>query len=133
MPNSNLVRLREISERLDGDEDTLSRFFEFSPCLMGVMINSGYLYKANRQWQNFLGWTKDELYERPLSHLIHQDDIDEFYKFIHDLEQFDISSLKCRLQHKNGEYVGFEFSATKWLGGESNLIGKLLDNSVLIE
>ena len=48
MALTQLTRLRELSEKLGYDERMLSRFFECSPDLLGVMNCDGYLEKIRK-------------------------------------------------------------------------------------
>jgi len=52
----------------------LEHFFELSPDLLCIAGYDGYFKKINSAVSNTLGYTKDELFERPISSFIHMED-----------------------------------------------------------
>lgn len=131
MPNSHLTQLREISDRLDYCHSQISDFFEMAPDLLGIMRSDGYLEMKNRYWRIILGWSNEELSERPLIHFVHHADIGKFRDFLIKLENNESLSCVCRLQRKDSRFVKVEFSASGWCQGRSNIIGRVVEPSYL--
>lgn len=72
---SKMNRIKELTEKLVKDECELGSFFDLSPDLLCIISPSGYFLKLNRAWERELGWTVQELAERPIYDFIHQEDI----------------------------------------------------------
>lgn len=131
MPNSQLTRLREVSNTLDHNHSQISGFFEMSPDLFGILRSDGYLDKINRSWRISLGWNDSELSDRPLIHFVHNGDVDTFQEFLVKLEDNETSFCQCRLQCKDGGFVKVEFSASGWSQNRSNIVGRISKSSYL--
>lgn len=126
-----LLRLRELCDTLEVGERTLQNFFDRSPDLLAVVSVDGSFVQANPSWQKLLGWTEETLEEVPWLHLIHEDDQAAMREAIGHLVAHDLNRLVCRVRHADGHYRVTEFSATRWQGGLSNLIGRLVPDACL--
>lgn len=65
--------VRDVSIRRRAEEDR-RRLFNLSPDLMCVGGMDGYFRELNPAWQEVLGWSKEELLDRPWAALVHPDD-----------------------------------------------------------
>ncbi|MEG6504782.1 PAS domain-containing protein [Nitratidesulfovibrio sp. 1201_IL3209] len=65
--------VRDVSARRRAEEDR-RRLFSLSPDLMCVGGMDGYLREMNPAWQDVLGWSKEELLDRPWVSLVHPED-----------------------------------------------------------
>ncbi len=65
--------VRDVSARRRAEEDR-RRLFSLSPDLMCVGGMDGYLREMNPAWQDVLGWSKEELLDRPWVSLLHPED-----------------------------------------------------------
>ncbi len=54
----------------------LADFFELTPDLVWLAGKDGYLKKVNRAVVDKLGYTKEQLYSRPVTDFMHPDDVD---------------------------------------------------------
>ncbi len=126
-----LLRLRELCDTLEGREGVLQSFFDLSPDLLAVVSVDGSFLQVNPSWQKLLGWTEERMEETPWLHLIHPEDQMAMREAIDHLVTNDLNRLVCRIRHADGHYRAVEFSATKWRGGTSNLIGRLVPATCL--
>ncbi len=65
--------VRDVSVRRRAEEDR-RRLFNLSPDLMCVGGMDGYFRELNPAWQEVLGWSREELLDRPWVALVHPDD-----------------------------------------------------------
>ncbi|BFR49731.1 sensor domain-containing diguanylate cyclase [Nitratidesulfovibrio sp. HK-II] len=65
--------VRDVSGRRRAEEDR-RRLFSLSPDLMAIGGLDGYFREVNPAWQAVLGWSKEELLDRPWVSLVHPDD-----------------------------------------------------------
>jgi PAS domain S-box-containing protein len=126
-----LLRLRELCDTLEGHEGLLQSFFDLSPDLLAVISIDGFFLQVNQSWQKILGWTEETMEETPWLHLIHPEDQPAMREAVGHLVTHDLNGLVCRTRHADGHYRVVEFSATKWRGGTSNLIGRLVPATCL--
>src|SRR5690606_31535869 len=84
----------------------LEHFFELSPDLLCIAGYDGYFKKINSAVSKTLGYTKEELFERPISSFIHIEDKDITRKK-RDLilENVPLLDYENRYITKSGEIV----------------------------
>ncbi len=126
-----LVRLRELTEALDSCDSDLGNLFWASPDLMAIVRIDGSFCRLNMSWQKILGWTEQELMERPWQALIHPDDVANVRDVLSRLMKMDVPRFVCRIQGRDCRPRTVEFSATKWRDGLSNLVGRLVPDVCL--
>lgn len=126
-----LVRLRELCDTLEGDERILRAFFDSSPDLLAVVDIDGSFVQVNPSWHKLLGWTADAIEEMPWLHFINTEDQNMMREAIGHLVAHDLNRLVCRVRHRDGSYRVVEFSATKWRGGRTNLVGRLVPEACM--
>ncbi|KUE84691.1 hypothetical protein ASL20_32520 [Cupriavidus necator] len=69
-----LVLLQDISARKNAEAQR-DRFFELSLDLLCIAGMDGYFKRVNPAFQQVLGWTTQELLDRPFTEFIHPDDL----------------------------------------------------------
>ncbi len=121
-----LLRLRELCDTMDNGERNMRNFFDTSPDLLAVVSVDGSFVQTNHSWQKLLGWDQATMDEVPWLHLIHEGDQSALRDAIGYLVTDDLTGFVCRVRHAEGRYCVVEFSATKWCGGLSNMIGRLV-------
>jgi PAS domain S-box-containing protein len=95
------VHIAEIEER----SAELDRFFDLSIDMICVLTPDGYIKRLNPAFSKALGYTKEELFSKPLLDLIHPDDLKNTRRhFIRLVEGDDIRSFENRCRTKNNEY-----------------------------
>jgi PAS domain S-box-containing protein len=77
----NEARLRNLNADLEGQvierSRERSRTWQFSPDLLSVIdMQDGTFEKTNPAWAATLGWSEEDLCERPYPALVHPDDLD---------------------------------------------------------
>lgn len=122
---STLMTLREMSNKLDYEECMLVDFFECSPDFLLVVDTDCYIMMANKAARNFFGIISDSSNDS-LYDLFTQDD----HKLIKDvvgcLTMRDMHRFYCHSMKSNQRLATIEFSATKWRGGRSYLVGRMV-------
>ncbi|MBF0193290.1 MAG: PAS domain-containing protein [Magnetococcales bacterium] len=63
----------DITERKTAEED-LDRFFTISSDLFVVIATDGTFFKVNSSWEKVLGWTEQELLNKPFIDFVHPED-----------------------------------------------------------
>jgi len=79
------------------------RLFNLSPDLLASCDFQGHLLQANPAWVRVLGWSRDELTERPLSDLVHEDDLPLVLDMLAELAAGrNIDGLETRWRKRSG-------------------------------
>lgn len=130
-PSSAMTRLRKLSSDLDLEETNLYYFFNNSPDLLAIIAPDGSFIRTNNSWNKILGWNSCELDDEVLFSLLHGDDVEKMYEVMDFLTTSDLNRFHCRVRCRNGRYVVVEFSATKWVNGRSNLVGRIVPDLCL--
>ena len=96
--------VRDVSVRRRAEEDR-RRLFNLSPDLMCVGGMDGYFRELNPAWQEVLGWSREELLDRPWSALVHPDDRDATMQGMDTLrERGVITNVENRYQCRDGTW-----------------------------
>lgn len=77
MNDSPLIDKPIISTPDSGGAFDLEKFFELSPDLLCIAGHDGYFKKINAAVSKTLGYTKEELFERPIMDFVHDEDREE--------------------------------------------------------
>ena len=82
------------------------RFFDVSIDLMCIASTDGYFKRVNPAFVRELGWSEEELLEKPFVSLVHPDDVDATLR---EVERLASGSLTIRFQNRflrsDGEYL----------------------------
>ena len=107
----------EIEQR---EKNIYEQFFNSSIDLLYVANLDGYFIKINNAFENLLGWTNDEIMDRPFIDFVHPDDKEktreEFNKYISNRHQS--IGFENRYLKKNGGWVWIHWNALASSGGE---------------
>ncbi|MEO7766861.1 MAG: PAS domain S-box protein, partial [Ferruginibacter sp.] len=94
-------------------ENQLERFFNLSPDLMAIAGTDGYFRKINPSFSRILGYSSEELFERPISYFIHPDDRDDTDVKRRALVQGNaLLNFENRYLTKQGETRWFSWTST---------------------
>lgn len=96
------------------DLQTYQRFFELSHDLMCVAGVDGYFKKINPSFVELLGYTEQELLEKPIVEFVHPDDIKSTSDELNMIRKTAVSTVNFenRYLKKNGEIVHLEWVST---------------------
>lgn len=96
------------------DLQTYQRFFELSHDLMCVAGVDGYFKKINPSFVELLGYTEQELLEKPIVEFVHPDDIRSTSDELNMIRKTAVSTVNFenRYLKKNGEIVHLEWVST---------------------
>lgn len=102
-------------EALKTKEDTLKyeRLFKLSIDMVCIASTDGYFKKVNPAFTETLGWTEQELLEKPFSNIIHPDDIEATFAEVGKLAQgFKTVNFQVRFLTRCGESKLLEWQAS---------------------
>ncbi len=103
--------MRDITDRKRTEED-LRRLWENAIDPLCIAGSDGYLKKLNPAWSNCLGWSEEELLNRPFLDFVHPDDIDDtLTAFTKMRAGVPIPSFENRYRCKDGSYRQFLWNA----------------------
>ena len=107
--------VRDISERKKA-EDEIMNIFELSDDMICVADINGYFRKINHAFEKTLGYTKEELLEKPFLDFVHPDDSDSTIAVINEqlAQGLSVLNFENRYICKDGTY--------RWLLWTSNPI-----------
>lgn len=125
-PVSTINRLKELSSVLDSEENLLATFFNESPDLFAVINSDGFFVRTNLSWTKLLGWSIEHLIKTPWLHLVFPEDRSKVREIVGHLVAHNIIKFHCRIRNKDQQPIPVEFSATKWVEGRSNLVGRVV-------
>jgi PAS domain S-box-containing protein len=81
--------------------------------MYGCASFSGYLTRADSNWQPVLGWTTDELVGTQIINRVHPDDLDIVVEAIHHLcAGGGALTFECRYLCKDGTYARLTWHVT---------------------
>jgi two-component system sensor histidine kinase/response regulator len=106
-----LTVVRDVSERKRAENEH-EKFFDRSNDLMGVANAEGIFSRINVAWQYALGYTIEELTNKPFLQLVHPDDRRRAESVLAGLNRGNaISSFENRFVRNNGSFVWLAWSA----------------------
>jgi PAS domain S-box-containing protein len=108
-PDFFIAQVSNIAARKQ-NESELDIFFGLTSDLLSVFHTDGYLESVNPAWTRVLGWTAEELTERPLIEFVHPDDR-EVTMIEMELASRGMHSpmFVNRYRHRNGDYRWLEW------------------------
>jgi PAS domain S-box-containing protein len=92
-------------------DEELVRLFDLSPDLFCIAGFDGYFKRVNRAFERALGYTQEELLERPYLSLTHPDDVESSREALAQLaEGEDIVGFQNRVVRADGSVLSLEWS-----------------------
>jgi len=96
-------------------QDELDRVFQLSLDMLCVVGFDGHFKRVNPIWERVLGWTPDELLERPFVDLLHPDDREASMAAAADLMKgHELIYFENRYFHKDGTIRWLSWSAVPY-------------------
>lgn len=96
--------IRDVSARIKAEEER-NRLFNLSQDLLSIAGFDGYFKQLNPSWEKVLGWTGDELLQRPWLDFIHPDDREKTQKIDNRLRSGEsVTFSDNRYLCKDGSY-----------------------------
>ncbi|MFC1724081.1 PAS domain S-box protein [candidate division KSB1 bacterium] len=100
---------------------TQEHFFNLSIDMLCIAGLDGYFKHLNLSWEQTLGWTNEELLDKPFIEFVHPEDREKTIKVIQNLTAGENAIVfENRFKCKNGEYKWFSWNAIPITG--QNLI-----------
>jgi diguanylate cyclase (GGDEF)-like protein/PAS domain S-box-containing protein len=99
---------------LDG-KARIARLFEMTSDLLATISLDGRFTLLNPAWEQLLGWTCEELRERPIRELIHPDDAEQTLGPMLDGDSgtTELENITTRYQHRDGSWRWLLWSARR--------------------
>lgn len=105
LPGLNLYILRDVTDQSKMKEER-DRFFDVAVDLICVADHNGYFTRMNPACISILGYTPQEMCERPFTDFVHKDDLKLTAKVLDDCGAgAPVYAFENRYRHKNGSYV----------------------------
>jgi diguanylate cyclase (GGDEF)-like protein/PAS domain S-box-containing protein len=103
-----------VESALDG-RTRIARLFELTSDLLATISLDGRFTLLNPAWEQLLGWTREELRERPLRELVHPDDVEQTLGAMldRDGETTELENITTRYQHRDGSWRWLLWSARR--------------------
>jgi diguanylate cyclase (GGDEF)-like protein/PAS domain S-box-containing protein len=103
-----------IESALDG-KARIARLFEMTSDLLATISLEGRFTLLNPAWEQLLGWTREELRERPIRQLVHPEDVEQALGAILDRDgaTSQIENVTTRYQHRDGSWRWLLWSARR--------------------
>jgi PAS domain S-box-containing protein len=104
--------LAERDREIRQADETVERFFTLSLDLFCVAGLDGYFKRLNPAWPEALGWTLDELMERPFLEFVHPDDRDATIREAEKLRRGAVTiSFENRYRCRDGSFRWLQWTA----------------------
>jgi diguanylate cyclase (GGDEF)-like protein/PAS domain S-box-containing protein len=99
---------------LDG-RTGIARLFELTSDLLATISLDGRFTLLNPAWEQLLGWTREELRERPIREFVHPDDAEQALGAMleRDGEATELENITTRYQHRDGSWRWLLWSARR--------------------
>lgn len=102
---------RDMRRREEAEAE-MDRFFNVSLDMLCISGMDGYFKKISPAFEDVLGFTREELYSKPITEFIHPQDIE---KTVQEIERqshgHKVLSFENRFRHKNGNYRLFSWKS----------------------
>ncbi len=132
LPPSNMRRIRELTLALGDEDRELAMFFDLCPDLLCIASTDGYFLKLNKAWQRELGWSTQELMERPFIDFIHPEDVKKTTDMIRNMHSCQAVRFHNRYRIKGTDkYVVLEWNATNWYDGNTYAVAREVPQACL--
>lgn len=110
-PRYFVAQVQDISQRKRSQE-LLDLVFRASPDLLAIADREAYLLKVNPAWSRLLGWSSDELLERPFLDLLHDEDREATATALEPAVRGARGvQLENRMRTSDGEHVWLQWNA----------------------
>ena len=103
-----------IESALDG-KARIARLFEMTSDLLATISLDGRFTLLNPAWEQLLGWTREELRERPIREFVHPDDVEQTLGAMLDRDggPTELENITTRYQHRDGSWRWLLWSARR--------------------
>ncbi|MDT0645723.1 CheR family methyltransferase [Zunongwangia sp. F260] len=103
--NTNIQIHKEAENALIKSSSQFRQFTEFMPEKVSNADPSGKVTYFNKSWENYSGWTREELVEKGWANLVHPDDVrNSIEKWNKSVETGEELEMEMRLRDRQGEY-----------------------------
>ncbi|MCX7958654.1 MAG: ATP-binding protein, partial [Deltaproteobacteria bacterium] len=112
--------------KLKKSEELHRAIFEYSDDCIYILDQNGIILSISPSFERITGFRIKDYIGRPMSDIIHPDDIENSYKMLRDVINNSYSQRNIiRVLNSKGEVIYGEFAATKFLmdNGETGLLG----------
>lgn len=88
------------------DAGELATLWELSSELFSILSSDGRVRRANRAWERAVGWSIDQLRERPIVDFVHPEDAEATQAVLEQLRrpEQEVSGHEHRFRHRDGGY-----------------------------
>jgi diguanylate cyclase (GGDEF)-like protein/PAS domain S-box-containing protein len=93
----------------------IARLFEMTSDLLATISMDGRFTLLNPAWEHLLGWTREELCERPVREFVHPEDLEQTLGplLAPDGETAELENITTRYQHRDGSWRWLLWSARR--------------------
>lgn len=101
-----------VARQKNAEKDKLEKLFNLSVDLICLVGSDGYLRKVNPSFISTLGWSMEELINKPIFDFVHPDDIAHTVNSLEKLRGGEKTvGFETRCKAKNGEYLKIRWVA----------------------
>ncbi|MGA2454347.1 MAG: EAL domain-containing protein [Solirubrobacteraceae bacterium] len=99
---------------LDG-KTRIARLFEMTSDLLATISMDGRFTLLNPAWEQLLGWTREQLYDRPVREFVHPEDLEQTLGplLAPGGETLELENITTRYQHRDGSWRWLLWSARR--------------------
>jgi diguanylate cyclase (GGDEF)-like protein/PAS domain S-box-containing protein len=103
-----------IEPTLEG-RTRIARLFEMTSDLLATISMDGRFTLLNPAWEHLLGWTREELCERPVREFVHPEDLEQTLGplLAPGGETAELENITTRYQHRDGSWRWLLWSARR--------------------
>ncbi len=107
------IVLKKSTESLKSISSEYKNYFNLIPDLLCIATPEGYYKEINSSFVKELGYTEEELLEKPFLEFVHPEDQEKTIQVLSDinLKSAEIKFFKNRYRCKNGEYILLSWNA----------------------
>ncbi|MFN3918170.1 MAG: histidine kinase dimerization/phosphoacceptor domain -containing protein [Flavobacteriales bacterium] len=103
--------VNDITEKIQIERE-LQNFFNASIDLLCIANQQGYFVKISPSWSKLLGYTTEELCQKPFVNFVHPDDLEKTYYEMNRLNEGALTLyFENRYRRKNGDYITISWNA----------------------
>jgi len=124
---TNLRRLRELSDKLVSATKDLETFWRESPDMLVISDADGYYKRVSPASEKLLGWEPDELIGHHFSEFVHPDFIDPTATTLQSLKDSDLTyEFENRFRTKDGNYARVLWKASRTVDSQNYAVARVV-------
>lgn len=130
---SKVNKIKALTNEMVEEDRDLEIFFNLCPDLLCIASLDGYFIRMNPAWEKELGWSIQELTERPFYDFLHPNDVERTKRKIAEMNVSRVVRFVNRYKIKGADdYMTLEWNATSWMNDYTYAVARELSEQCMM-